>query len=135
MGKNDAESKVEEDNSIGNSQLLTKPAQKFPTPSPGNGDRVFYETLLKQRPDSEMAQDWCLAYGILSITEATVLQQKINKRKQTKQSPAKAKPAQSSKTSVTANKSKTSRRRKRDDDDDDDDDEAFDTGLDDGTVW
>jgi hypothetical protein len=42
-----------------------KPGQKFSTPSPGNGDRVFYETLLGQRPDSEMAQDWCLSYGVL----------------------------------------------------------------------
>ncbi|EJK64950.1 hypothetical protein THAOC_14261 [Thalassiosira oceanica] len=34
---------------------LAKPGQKHPTPTPGNGDRVFYETLLKQRPDSHMA--------------------------------------------------------------------------------
>lgn len=35
-----------------------KPGQKYPTPTPGNGDRVFYETLFRQRPDSEMAQEW-----------------------------------------------------------------------------
>jgi len=35
-----------------------KPGQKFPTPTPGMGDRVFYETLLRQRPASEMAQEW-----------------------------------------------------------------------------
>ena len=35
-----------------------KPGQKFPTPTPGFGDRVFYETLLRQRPDSVMAQEW-----------------------------------------------------------------------------
>lgn len=35
-----------------------KPGQKFPTPTPGMGDRVFYETLLRQRPTSEMAQEW-----------------------------------------------------------------------------
>jgi hypothetical protein len=35
-----------------------KPGQKFTTPTPGFGDRVFYETLLRQRPDSEMAQEW-----------------------------------------------------------------------------
>ena len=35
-----------------------KPGQKFPTPSPGYGDRVFYETLLRHRPDSIMAQEW-----------------------------------------------------------------------------
>jgi len=35
-----------------------KPGQKFPTPTAGSGDRVFYETLLRQRPDSAMAQEW-----------------------------------------------------------------------------
>jgi hypothetical protein len=35
-----------------------KPGQKYPTPTPGFGDRVFYESLLRQRQDSEMAQDW-----------------------------------------------------------------------------
>jgi hypothetical protein len=28
-----------------------KPGQKFVTPSPGFSDRVFYESLLEQRPD------------------------------------------------------------------------------------
>jgi hypothetical protein len=37
---------------------MSKPGQKYPTPTPGFGDRVFYESLLKQRTDSEMAQDW-----------------------------------------------------------------------------
>ena len=35
-----------------------KPGQKYPTPTPGFGDRVFYESLIRQRPTSEMAQDW-----------------------------------------------------------------------------
>jgi hypothetical protein len=39
-------------------EQILKPGQKFPTPTPGNGDRVFYETLFRQRPESEMAQDW-----------------------------------------------------------------------------
>ena len=33
-------------------------------------DRVFYETLLAQKRDSKMAQDWCLAYGILDWKKA-----------------------------------------------------------------
>ena len=36
--------------------------QKFPTPTPGFGDRVFYETLLRQRPDSAMAQEWYVSW-------------------------------------------------------------------------
>ena len=46
--------------------LKAKDGQKHPTPTPGNGDRVFYETLLKQRPDSVMAQEWCMYNGVLS---------------------------------------------------------------------
>ena len=40
------------------SAATLKPGQKYQTPTPGFGDRVFYESLLRQRPDSEMAQDW-----------------------------------------------------------------------------
>mmetsp|Transcript_36490 Transcript_36490/g.71776 ORF Transcript_36490/g.71776 Transcript_36490/m.71776 type:complete len:107 (-) Transcript_36490:369-689(-) len=50
-----------------------KPGQKYPTPTPGFGDRVFYETLHRQRPDSLMAREWCLAYGVLSQKEAAKL--------------------------------------------------------------
>ncbi len=58
-----------------------KAGQKFPTPSPGNGDRVFYETLYQQKPSSEMAQEWVLTYGILSHADAQKLFDKVNKRK------------------------------------------------------
>ncbi len=76
-----------------------KPGQKYPTPSPGAGDRVFYETLLQQRPESEMAQDWCLAYGVLSEAKARQVLSQISNRKngkgRTAPSPAKAsKPVQ-----------------------------------------
>ena len=53
------------------------PGQRYPTPSPGNGDRVFYETLIEQRPDSEMAQEWCVYYGVLDATRAAAL---VNER-------------------------------------------------------
>lgn len=58
-----------------------KPGQKFPTPSPGSGDRVFYDTLLQQRPDSEMAQEWCVSHGTLELEEAIKLYRIICKRK------------------------------------------------------
>ena len=75
-----------------------KSGQKYPTPSPGAGDRVFYETLLQQRPESEMAQDWCLAYGVLSEAKARQVISQISSRRngkgRTAPSPAKAsKPA------------------------------------------
>ncbi|OQR99960.1 hypothetical protein ACHHYP_03772 [Achlya hypogyna] len=50
-----------------------KPGQKHPTPSPGFADRVFYESLLRQRPDSKMAKKWCIEYGVLEWDEAAAL--------------------------------------------------------------
>lgn len=76
--ENTAESKEE---SIICSQETSKPGQKFPTPSPGSGDRVFYDTLLKQRPDSEMAQEWCVTHGTLELEEAIKVYRLICKRK------------------------------------------------------
>lgn len=58
-----------------------KPGQKFPTPTPGFGDRVFYETLLRQRPDSAMAQEWCVYYGVLPHNEADRLNKIVTERK------------------------------------------------------
>ncbi|KAL3805961.1 hypothetical protein ACHAW5_002497 [Stephanodiscus triporus] len=58
-----------------------KPGQRFPTPTPGNGDRVFYETLLGQRPDSEMAQEWCVLYGVMEEEDAARAHKRILKRK------------------------------------------------------
>ncbi|KAL7569361.1 hypothetical protein ACA910_010448 [Epithemia clementina (nom. ined.)] len=64
------------------SEPVLKPGQKFPTPAPGSGDRVFYETLLRERPDSQMAQEWCVAYGALPRAEAHRMNEEILKRKQ-----------------------------------------------------
>ena len=58
-----------------------KPGQRYPTPTRGFGDRVFYETLLKQNPSSAMAQEWCVNNGVLSHEEALKLYKVIMKRK------------------------------------------------------
>eukprot|EP00904_Undaria_pinnatifida_P012609 jgi/Undpi1/8479/HiC_scaffold_25.g10946.m1 len=47
----------------------------------GQADRVFYETLLKQRPESHMAQDWCLSYGVCGAADAEILYKTVCKRK------------------------------------------------------
>jgi len=57
------------------------PGQKHPTPTRGFGDRVFYESLLRQRPDSIMAQEWCVYHGVLDKEEAQRLYNAILKRK------------------------------------------------------
>ena len=43
---------------------------------------MFYETLLKQRPESEMARDWCLQYGIFDEEQAKKEYKAMIKRKE-----------------------------------------------------
>eukprot|EP00596_Hydrurales_sp_CCMP1899_P007327 CAMPEP_0119037936 /NCGR_PEP_ID=MMETSP1177-20130426/6505_1 /TAXON_ID=2985 /ORGANISM="Ochromonas sp, Strain CCMP1899" /LENGTH=195 /DNA_ID=CAMNT_0006999779 /DNA_START=91 /DNA_END=678 /DNA_ORIENTATION=- len=66
----------------GNSDF--KIGQRYPTPAPANGDRVFYESLLIQNKHSEMAQEWCVAYGVLPVKEATKIYEIICARKDNK---------------------------------------------------
>jgi len=60
---------------------ILKPGQKFPTPTRGFGDRVFYETLIRQNPSSAMAQEWCVYYGVLPEEEAAKMNKIVLKRK------------------------------------------------------
>uniref|UniRef100_A0AAV1VF20 Uncharacterized protein n=1 Tax=Peronospora matthiolae TaxID=2874970 RepID=A0AAV1VF20_9STRA len=64
---------IEEEEWANEQEANRKPGQKHPTPSPGFADRVFYESLLQQRPASRMAQKWCLEYGVLKWAEAEAL--------------------------------------------------------------
>ncbi|KAF4319035.1 hypothetical protein BBO99_00006646 [Phytophthora kernoviae] len=68
---------IEEEEWSKEQEANRKPGQKHPTPSPGFADRVFYESLLQQRPDSHMAQKWCLEYGVLKWAEAEALCKKM----------------------------------------------------------
>ncbi|KAG1688888.1 hypothetical protein DVH05_021106 [Phytophthora capsici] len=68
---------IEEEEWSKEQEANRKPGQKHPTPSPGFADRVFYESLLQQRPDSRMAQKWCLEYGVLKWAEAEALCKKM----------------------------------------------------------
>mmetsp|Transcript_38889 Transcript_38889/g.47388 ORF Transcript_38889/g.47388 Transcript_38889/m.47388 type:complete len:134 (-) Transcript_38889:88-489(-) len=74
-----------------------KPGQKFPCPTPGFADRVFYETLLRQRPDSHMAQEWCINYGVLPIEEAEKMFKIVSKRKADQKSGGASSPSPSKK--------------------------------------
>ena len=100
-----AESKDEEyDDMVIGGNADFKPGQKYPTPAPANGDRVFYESLLDQKPESEMAQEWCLSYGVLPIEKAEKLYKSVCQRKGIKpsQSPATKKPTSSSSSSSSS---------------------------------
>lgn len=43
--------------------------QLHPTPSPGAGDRVFYESLYVENPACEMALIWCIEHGVFLAAE------------------------------------------------------------------
>ncbi|TYZ57786.1 hypothetical protein PybrP1_003245, partial [[Pythium] brassicae (nom. inval.)] len=64
---------IEEEDWSKEQEANRKPGQKHPTPSPGFADRVFYESLLHQRPESKMARKWCLEYGVLKWADAEAL--------------------------------------------------------------
>lgn len=46
---------------------LMKPGQRYPTPSPGAGDRVFYESMLAERTGSGLAIIWCIEHGVFPV--------------------------------------------------------------------
>ena len=99
----------DEDGTTIGAGLITLPGQKYPTPSPGNGDRVFYETLLESNPESLMAQEWCVFYGVLDAERATKLLAVILKRKglsSLPMSPVKAAASSSSSSSSGGGRSK-----------------------------
>ena len=74
--------KIKVVSTIGSSSTLTKHGQRFATPSPGNGDRVFYESLYEQSEGkSVMAQEWCVSYGVLDDAEAEKAYGVVSKRK------------------------------------------------------
>jgi hypothetical protein len=116
-----AESKeCDGDNEFGIGNTVNfKPGQTKGTPAMGAGDRVFYETLLEQTPSSEMAQEWCVQYGVLEWERAQKLHLQICKRKG-KPVPTNIKKPTTPSSTTTAKKSsiktKSTKKRKADQD-------------------
>lgn len=69
------------DNDEDGQNEFSLPGQKYDPPPMGDGTRNFYESLLQQRPDSLMAQEWCLKYGVLPLQKAEEIYKKLEKRK------------------------------------------------------
>lgn len=62
-----------------NSKIVKKKGsvQKYPTPEKTDALYKFYTSLLRQRPNSEMAMKWCIEHGVLDI--AVVLSKEMTK--------------------------------------------------------
>ncbi|XP_010419735.1 PREDICTED: uncharacterized protein LOC104705427 [Camelina sativa] len=114
-------------------KVYSLPGQKFDIPEEREPLRIFYESLSKQIPGSEMAEFWLMEHGMLSPDKAKrAFEKKQRKMKQirmgtpTKPAPTFTSKAESSqRTSASTKNSGLDPRKKKkvvDDDDDDDDD-------------
>lgn len=70
-----------EDEDVNDLEEKILPGQKYPTPPKGDPVRAFYESMLKQKPNSFMALKHCVEYGCLSRQEAEVALKRLNKIK------------------------------------------------------
>lgn len=50
---------------------FSKPGQRYATPVKTDGLYRFYTSLMKQKPDSQMAAKWCLEHGVFTPKKAT----------------------------------------------------------------
>merc|ERR1712190_380342 len=61
---------------------LFKEGQRFLTPPAADSTRAFYESLLKENPDSKIAVKFCVEYGVLPIDSHKKLLKKYNHLKE-----------------------------------------------------
>lgn len=73
-------------------KAFDKPGQTMEhdeTQPDGPAGKIFYETLMQQRPDSAMAAEWLLKRGLLEDKDAKMWQKKLGKDKPSKPAPGK----------------------------------------------
>ncbi|RLN00957.1 hypothetical protein C2845_PM06G03540 [Panicum miliaceum] len=109
-------------------KVYSLPGQKFDPPEEREPLRIFYESLSKQIPSSEMAEFWLMEHGLLSPERAKKAYERKQKRQQQvrmgtpiKPSGRKDRPAESSK-KPAASSNMTLKAKKRVDYSDDDND-------------
>ncbi|CAH2073028.1 unnamed protein product [Thlaspi arvense] len=112
-------------------KVYSLPGQKYDPPEEREPLRIFYESLSKQIPGSEMAEFWLMEHGMLSPEKAKrAHEKKLRKMKQIRMgTPIKPTPSYSSKpessqrpSSASKNNGLDARKKKKVLDDDDDDD-------------
>jgi len=64
--------------------------QKKDTPSEVAGIYIFYNTLYKEQPDSEMAEKWLMEHGCFDDEKQAELFEKYGKKSPTRRSPTKS---------------------------------------------
>lgn len=69
----------EDSNSILSLETKMLTGQKAATPSKGDPLRLFYESMLKQKPESILALKYCVEHGCLNEAEAELGLKKLQK--------------------------------------------------------
>uniref|UniRef100_A0A6P3ZYC8 uncharacterized protein LOC107420707 isoform X1 n=1 Tax=Ziziphus jujuba TaxID=326968 RepID=A0A6P3ZYC8_ZIZJJ len=108
-------------------KVYTSPGQKYDPPEEREPLRIFYESLSKQIPTSEMAEFWMMEHGLLSPERAKKAYEKKQRRQKelrmgtpTKSSKPSSKPESSKLQQASRNGDIKAKRRIMDDSDDDD---------------
>ncbi|CAN6463000.1 unnamed protein product [Victoria cruziana] len=98
-------------------KVFSLPGQKYATPEERDPLRIFYESLSKQKPESEMAEFWMMEHGMLSPERAKEAYEKKQKKQkqQRKVTPMKAETSKensegSKKSSTVKNDQRTKKR-------------------------
>merc|ERR1712228_965922 len=68
-----------------------KAGQKKDTPGDMNGNFIFYDSLFKERPNSQMAQIWLMEHGCFSDKKQLALAKKFGKTQSAKKAAPKRK--------------------------------------------
>ncbi|KAG2625241.1 double-strand break repair protein MRE11-like [Panicum virgatum] len=109
-------------------KVYSLPGQKFDPPEEREPLRIFYESLSKQIPSSEMAEFWLMEHGLLSPERAKKAYERKQKRQQQvrmgtpiKPSGRKDRPAESSRKPAASSNMNLKAKKRVDYSDDDDD--------------
>ncbi|CAA6671626.1 unnamed protein product [Spirodela intermedia] len=108
-------------------KVFSLPGQKYDPPEEREPLRIFYESLSKQIPSSEMAEFWMMEHGMLSADRAKRAYEKKQRRQQQLRtgtpikSPKLERPESSKKPPVPKNGDIKAKKRVNYSDDDDDD--------------
>ncbi|XWS26341.1 hypothetical protein CRYUN_Cryun26dG0024000 [Craigia yunnanensis] len=115
-------------------KVYTLPGQKHDPPEEREPLRIFYESLSKQIPTSEMAEFWMMEHGLLSLEKARKAHEKKQRRQKQlrtgtpiKSSKQSSKPESLQKQHLSSKNGdvKAKKRINNDIDEDDDDDDDF----------
>lgn len=89
------------------------PGQTKETPVETDPLRMFYSSLLEQRPESEMAEKWCLQHGLIDKARVEEVAKKYARKQAKAEAKARVKKAAGATKKATAGNAKAAETKKR----------------------